>query len=106
MTDKTKDKAPYNASDKSQVAAARKAAEERRRQELNDVRRIMHTEEGRRFMWGLLSRAHMYHTSFDPNNYKTVFNEGERNIGLQYVAQIHEACAHQYAVMVEENSKK
>lgn len=53
----------------------------RAERKLNDMRKIVSTAEGRRFIWDLLSEARIFHSSYTGNS-DTYFNEGKRNIGL------------------------
>lgn len=79
-----------------------KAAEEerlRREREANDLRWVLSTKQGRRFMWRLLSEAGVYRLSFNTNAATMAFNEGARNIGLGLVTSITEACPDLYAQM-------
>lgn len=73
--------------------------------ELNDMRQIMATDYGRRFMWNLLAKAGVYRTSFTGNS-TTFFNEGQRNIGLMMQSQILQACPEQYIVMLNESKEQ
>ncbi len=72
-----------------------------RDQELAEVRWLMKAAQGRSFMWGLLSKAGVFRTSFTGNS-ETFFREGQRNIGLMMMDLINEACPEQYTVMVNE----
>lgn len=77
--------------------AARKTAE----QEAEDFKWIMADKRGRRVVWGLLERSGLYKSSFTGNS-ETFFREGARNVGLQYMALIHEHCPEKYNLMVSE----
>jgi hypothetical protein len=46
------------------------------------------TPNGRRVLWDLLSKCHVFQPSFKPGQSPemTAFREGERNIGLQVMA--------------------
>lgn len=87
--------------------AARLKAEEaeahRRRIELEDLRWLMSDKRGRRFMHRLLSRAHLYHSSFTGEPHSTAFKEGERNVGLTFLADVMEACPDRYTAMQQES---
>lgn len=88
-------------SDAGQARTAAARAKLRRDQELDDVRALMDLPAGRRFMWRLLERAGIYRTTFTGNS-ATFFNEGMRNLGLIFVADVHEACPEQYTRMLAE----
>ena len=60
-----------------------------RRNELDDVATILEMRSGRRFFWRLLSECGLYRTSMTGNN-TTFFNEGMRNIGLKFMADVQE----------------
>lgn len=72
-----------------------------RKRELHDIKTMMSEPMGRRFMWSLLGRAGVFLSCFTGNS-TTFFNEGKREIGLQYMHMINEACPELYHVMVTE----
>lgn len=53
--------------------------EERKR---GDVRRVLATAEGRRFIWRILCEGRIHHTCFDLNALQMAYHEGRRDIGL------------------------
>jgi hypothetical protein len=63
-----------------------------RKRELADIRAIMDTEHGRRFMTRLLGWSRLFQLSFTKEREVTDFNEGMRNIGLRLFAELDEAC--------------
>jgi len=87
--------------------AATKAEEERllREKELNDLRWVMSTKQGRRFMWRLLSGAGLYRPSFNTDPVVMAFNEGTRNGGLVQLNDIMEACPDRYTEMLTEQKE-
>lgn len=86
--------------------ADRKSASQRTAaQEAEDFKWLMSDKRGRRIVWGLLDRTGLYRSSFTGNS-QTFFNEGQRNVGLQYMALIHEHCADKYNLMVSELKDK
>lgn len=72
-----------------------------RKRDLSDLKSLMSEPLGRRFMWSLLARAGVFLSCFTGNS-TTFFNEGKREIGLQYMHMINEACPELYHVMVTE----
>jgi hypothetical protein len=66
-----------------------------------DLKFIMNSEQGRRFIYDLLTDTHMYSTSFTGNS-TTFFKEGERNIGIRLMTRIHETCLDEYMHMLKE----
>lgn len=101
MTDKAK---TFNASDEDQVKTRKRKDERERDRELADLRLVMSSVEGRRFVWRLLEKAGVFRTSFTGNS-TTFFNEGMRNMGLMVLGDVHEACADAYIVMMNESKE-
>lgn len=77
-----------------------------REKELNDLRWVMSTKQGRRFMWRLLSSAGIYRMSFSTDPLVMAFNEGARNAGLRQLNDIMEACPERNAEMLEDQRKE
>lgn len=89
-------------------AAVETAAEERRQREAqaNDLRHVMRSKEGRRFVYRQLSEAGLYRLSFDVSSDRlTAFNEGARNRGLQLLGEIMEVCPDRYTEMLNEQQE-
>ena len=101
MTDKAK---TFNAADEEQVKTRKRKDERVRERELNDLRVVMATVEGRRFVWRLLEKAGVFRTSFTGNS-TTFFNEGMRNMGLMVLGDVHEAAADAYIMMMNESKE-
>lgn len=101
MSDKDKN---FNASDEAQVGQRKRKDERIRDIELADVKQLMSSREGRRFIWRMLDRTGVFRTSFTGNS-TTFFNEGMRNIGLIILADVQAACAEQYIVMMNESTE-
>lgn len=74
-----------------------------RQKEIEDVKKILKTPEGRRYFWRLLSKCGMFRTSFTPNSNLTAFNEGKRDIGLDTLIEISEADGSAFAQMQNEH---
>ncbi len=74
-------------------------AKHSRDQELADVRAIMATPAGRRFVWRYMSQ--LFVSSAHNSGSWTYFNEGERNVALKINADIVEAgCVDIFADMM------
>lgn len=65
---------------------------------------MMAQPEGRRFVRRLLGLCHLYESSFTGTE-ATFFREGERNVGLQVLAEIVRLCPGQHAVMLTESQE-
>jgi hypothetical protein len=104
MTDPIEDPLDLDGQDKATDARARKSRSEAV-SEADDIKWLMSGKRGRRVMWRLLDRAGVFRSSFTGNS-ETFFREGQRNIGLAYMAQVHEFSPETYQSMVEENRAK
>lgn len=78
---------------RDRMAAEREAA---------DIRWLMESEQGRRIVWRLLNQSGVFRSSFSSDALAMAFSEGNRNIGLQLMAQVHELCPDMYPEMVRE----
>ena len=96
-----------NAADEAQVEEGGAKAQRLRAQELSDVRQILSTKGGRRFMWRLLSASGVYRLSFaGEQSHTTAFQDGERNVGLRFLADVMDADPKNFLVMSDENKPK
>jgi len=92
-----------NAGDQRSVKKAEKRGKFLRRRELDDLKTVMATVPGRRFVWGLLTKASVFHASFHAENARvTDFNEGRRSFGLELMAEIHALDPGLYIQMAKE----
>lgn len=55
----------------------------KRDNELNDLKHVMGSEPGRRFIWAHLSAAQVFHDPFTMNHSVTCHNLGKKTIGLK-----------------------
>ena len=72
--------------------------------ELDDIKWLMGEKRGRRFMWRLLSRTGIYATSFSTNGMQMAYREGERSVGLDFLADVHLVDPDAHNLMTKENS--
>ncbi|SPJ15389.1 conserved hypothetical protein [Syntrophobacter sp. SbD2] len=96
----------YNAGDAQQVAKAKSRQKTRELQKKAALRKIMSDPEGRMWMWDLLSRCGVYHSSYSSDALAMAFHEGHRNIGLHLTAEINRLSPELYTRMVSENQEK
>ena len=75
----------------------------KREGEIEDFLWMMGDKRGRRFVWRLLEKAGVYRSSFTGNS-NTFFLEGQRNMGLMIMDEIHSNCPDLYVIMLKENS--
>ncbi len=81
-----------NASDPEQVKDAQRKAERIRNQQLNDIKKVMSSVEGRRLIWRQLSAARFFEVRFSENSLRMAFNEGNANQAAWLMADIDAAC--------------
>lgn len=93
-----------NASNDKDVNKANQREKDEAKQYAEDLRYVMSTEQGRRFMWQTLSKAGLYRTSFTGNS-ATYFNEGKRALGLELLADVQHHCPQHYIKMHDEAVK-
>lgn len=92
--------------DVKQVNKKKSKRQAKRDQELDDLRHLLDTAGGRNFVWRLLQKCGVYHTSFvAESTSETSFNEGKRQMGLWTLEEIFDASPHTYALMQKENRK-
>lgn len=94
----------FDSSDKSSVRRAVKAAKRDEAQLRLDLRSIMQTEHGRRWIHSLLERSRVFDNPFSTDPGLMAFSCGEKNIGLQLIAELHEVSTDLYLIMMKENS--
>lgn len=70
-----------------------------------DVKQVMGTEIGRRFIWGLLTQAGVFQTTFRTDTNTTMFLEGNRNAGLALFNDVFGSCPDLYLKMAAEAEK-
>lgn len=89
-------------SDAQQVRERRKEARRKLKDQDKDFASVMGTEAGRRVMWRLLEITGLYKSSYALDA-SIHFNEGQRNIGLQLLADMNRVCPEKYLEMIQEN---
>lgn len=95
-------KSEFHAEDEVLVLEAKKRAKTAAKQEADDLKTVMSTVQGRRFVMALLDRTGLFRTSFT-GNASTYFNEGRRDVGLRLLADINEQCPELYLTAQQEH---
>lgn len=93
-----------NAADHKQVKKAKRTQKEVRKQELNDIRYIMQSPQGRRFMWRLLGRCKTFGSIWETSA-KIHYNAGQQDMGHFIMAEITQADEELFFNMMKENKK-
>lgn len=90
-----------NASDEGQIKHAKQREKKQRDVELDDVRFILATPQGRRVLWKYMSLCDRISAS-DSGSW-TYFKEGERNVALRIKTDVVEASPDALLLMMKEN---
>ena len=76
-----------------------------RKTEIADLKWLMSSPRGRRLMWRLLAMARTFQLSFNTNAMQMAFNEGNRNLGNQLLAEVMDLCPELFPVMQKEQQQ-
>src|SRR5216684_5245319 len=95
---------PFDAGDPVSVKRRRRDLGLAAREQGHALSAVMAAVGGRAWMYDILVRCHIFSTSFHSNALSMAFMEGERNVGLKLVADIHAHCANRYNEMMQEAS--
>ena len=79
----------YNTEERKKKESAE--AKRTREKELSDLRRILRTSEGRRFVWRLWSRCGIFRNPFNPNSNQHSFNSGRMSVGQELLNDVNSA---------------
>lgn len=93
-----------NADNQKQVSSNK--LKEKLKQELADadLKYLLSTDQGRRFLWSTLEMCGVYKSSFTGSS-QTFFLEGQRNIGLKLLADIMRVDPESYIKMYKQSRK-
>jgi len=80
----------------------RQRSENERLDEQEDIRWLMNSPRGRRFMHRLLGVTGVYRCSFTGNS-ETFFREGARSVGLRFLADIQDLAPEDFVKMLTEH---
>jgi len=74
---------------------------QRLEQRANDLRAVMATAEGRRFVWDLLGECGTFQLGWSPSA-EIHLRAGMRSVGLSLLARVHVDCFNEYQAMERE----
>ena len=77
-----------------------------RRNKERDIIAVMGTEEGRRFVWKLLSKTGLFHSKFIEKSLFMYWIAGRRDLGLEIFNELITACPELFWKMQAENIEK
>ena len=80
-------------------------AERVAKQRADDLNWLMGSPAGRRIAHRLLEQTGVFRSSYTGDN-ETFFREGQRNIGLMWLAELNAQCPEAYGLMVKEHNER
>lgn len=86
-------------------ARARRDAVVQAELEIEDLKWLMSHRQGRRIASRLLDKTGVFRLSFNTDHALMSFNEGQRNSGLGWLAQITTHCPDHYMEMLKESKE-
>jgi hypothetical protein len=99
MTDK-----PFNAGDESQVKERIQRAKTARENELDDLKLVLDTKPGRRFIWRMLVASELFAVA-EVMNASIYALEGRRKLGKLLFNDVMEAKPEAYLLMMKESKE-
>ncbi len=94
-----------NAADTTQVKEAGRRERSTRDQQQNDVREVLATEAGKRFLWRLLEHCKVNESVFSPSAH-IYYNSGMQDVGHFVLGEIMEAQPLAYMDMIVMHNKE
>lgn len=91
-----------NAADENQIKIERERNKFKQDTEDNDLKFLLSTDQGRRFIWNMLEKCGVFKSSFTGSS-ETFFLEGQRNIGLKLMSDIMRVDPESYLKMIKSN---
>lgn len=93
-----------NAASAQQVKDSKIKEKLGRDQELNDIRVVCSTKEGRRFLWRVLGRCKVFNSVWE-NSARIHYNSGQQDLGHFLMAEVIAADEQFLSQMMKENKK-
>jgi len=94
-----------NAGDPEQVNTARRKEKLAREVDLDDLRRLVSTDFGRRIVWRLLAHAKMFSSIWEPSAL-IHYNAGKQDFGHFIWSEVEQADQNALFLMMKENKKE
>lgn len=94
-----------NAANEGQVNQAESKVKFERNQQLDDIRTVISTVQGRRFLWRLLGFCKTFETVWE-NSARIHYNAGKQDVGHYLLAEINDAGQEAFFTMMREQTKE
>ncbi len=95
-----------NAADRKQVGIAAKREAQDRENELADLRSVLATVEGRRFVWRMLEHCRVFGSVFDLDATRIAFNAGRQDVGHYLMSEVTTADEQRLLEMMQESQAR
>lgn len=97
---------PYNSGDPEQVKSKKTRAKHAEDQHKNDLRAIMATVGGRRYLWALMGACGVFSDTGSVDPLLVGRFLGRRSLGLELLAEVMTICPDEYLLMQSEAMKQ
>lgn len=94
-----------NAADENQVKSARNKTDREREQQIADLKFLLSTAQGRRYLWRLLEHCHVFGSIWRPSA-EIHHLSGKQDVGHFVLAEITEANADSFLTMMKEAKER
>lgn len=94
-----------NTADEVQIEAAAKVEKRKDFLEKDDLKSVLVTLEGRRWLWGLLNHCGVFGTVFSQDQNLMSWRSGRQDVGHWVMSKITEAHEDAFQVMMSESKK-
>lgn len=94
----------YNAGDEEQVSKAKRNDKTKRDQEISDLRFMLQTIQGRRFVWRLIGHCKVFETVWSPSA-AIHYNSGQQDVGHFIMAELLAANENALLQMMKESKE-
>lgn len=91
-----------NISKPGSVNEYKKKEDRKLQRDFDDLKAVLSTRNGRRFLWRTLSNCGVFELSYTGTS-ETYFREGQRNIGLKLMSEINDADKTAMSLMMRES---
>jgi hypothetical protein len=98
---------PFDATDPAASANAARELARKKREDADELRKIMWSKPGRAFLYRRLERCHIYGETFaGESTHISAYRQGEENIGKQLMLEAMDASPDLYVKMIKEQREE
>lgn len=93
-----------NAADEEQIKKAEEKVKNAKDIEFDDIRKVMSTPPGRRFVCRYLKFCGAFRTPFAMDSNSAYYQMGQQNVAFKIMGDLNEACPELYVAMINEDA--